>query len=79
MEVGLVLHSAEHSLPEDVVYSCLVAFVHVFQSGEHIVAVNMHLIDTCLQGCGEWAGGVVEASVFEMLTEDWRWIFYFWK
>lgn len=30
------LRSAEHSLPEDVVYSCLVAFAHVFQSGEHL-------------------------------------------
>ena len=44
------LNSAEHSLPEDVAYSCLVAFAHVFQSGEHIIAVNIHLIDTCLQG-----------------------------
>ena len=30
------LNSVEHSLPEDVVYSCLAAFAHVFQSGEHL-------------------------------------------
>ena len=52
-----VLHSAEHSLPGDVVYSCLVAFAHVFQSGEHIIAVDIHLIETCLQGFGEGGGG----------------------
>ena len=36
--------------------------------------MKIHMVDTCLQGCGEWAGGV-KARVFDMLTEDLLWIF----